>query len=241
MPLSKVNRPGLNTGVTDNSDATAITIDSSENVTFAGNVDTADVRNTGDLSLTAFSSNTSMNSGLSAKILLDNAGTGYGQITMTTGGGGAGTFNGLNIDPNGRVTKPSQPYFFAKTGRAGDGYTDNPYQFRNVVHNVGGHFKTSSGTGQWSRFTAPVSGKYLFTAFPAYLQSGVNFSVRITVNGGTQGELARFIQGSAASHCGFTCSTILNLSANDYVELQAGFTPYHLNTTTNFFSGMLIG
>ena len=147
----------------------------------------------------------------------------------------------FQIDASGRVTKPSQPYFFAKTGRAGDGYTDDPYQFRNVVHNVGGHFKTSSGTGQWSRFTAPVGGKYLFTAFPAYLQAGVNFSVRITVNGGVQGELARFIQGSAASHCGFTCSTILNLSVNDYVELQAGYTPYHLNTTTNFFSGMLIG
>jgi hypothetical protein len=32
MPLSKINRPGLNTGVTDNSDATAVTIDSSERV-----------------------------------------------------------------------------------------------------------------------------------------------------------------------------------------------------------------
>lgn len=32
MPLSKINRPGLNTGIADSSDATAITIDSSERV-----------------------------------------------------------------------------------------------------------------------------------------------------------------------------------------------------------------
>ena len=32
MPLSKVNRPGLNTGIADSSDATAVTIDSSERV-----------------------------------------------------------------------------------------------------------------------------------------------------------------------------------------------------------------
>ena len=32
MPISKVNRPGLNTGIADSSDATAVTIDSSERV-----------------------------------------------------------------------------------------------------------------------------------------------------------------------------------------------------------------
>ena len=38
MALQKVNRNLLNTGVSDSSDATAITIDSSENVTFSGTV-----------------------------------------------------------------------------------------------------------------------------------------------------------------------------------------------------------
>ena len=38
MALQKVNRNLLNTGVSDSSDATAITIDSSENVTFAGTI-----------------------------------------------------------------------------------------------------------------------------------------------------------------------------------------------------------
>ena len=36
MATQKIDRNMLNTGIVDNSNATAITIDSSENVTFAG-------------------------------------------------------------------------------------------------------------------------------------------------------------------------------------------------------------
>ena len=42
MALTKVSRSLLNTGVADASDATAISIDSSENVTLAGDLDLAD-------------------------------------------------------------------------------------------------------------------------------------------------------------------------------------------------------
>ena len=45
MALQKVVRNMLNTGVSDSSDATAITIDSSENVTFAGTVALGDNKN----------------------------------------------------------------------------------------------------------------------------------------------------------------------------------------------------
>ena len=46
MALTKIPRGLLDTGIADSSDATAITIDSSENVTFAGNI-----LKTGDLTL----------------------------------------------------------------------------------------------------------------------------------------------------------------------------------------------
>jgi len=39
MALTKVNRGGLNTGISDSSDATAITIDSSENVTLSSDIE----------------------------------------------------------------------------------------------------------------------------------------------------------------------------------------------------------
>ena len=39
MPLTKIKRGGLDTGITDNSDANALTFDSSENATFVGSID----------------------------------------------------------------------------------------------------------------------------------------------------------------------------------------------------------
>ena len=38
MPLTKIKRGGLDTGITDNSDANALTFDSSENAIFKGEV-----------------------------------------------------------------------------------------------------------------------------------------------------------------------------------------------------------
>ena len=38
MPLTKIKRGGLDTGITDNSDANALTFDSSENANFSGDV-----------------------------------------------------------------------------------------------------------------------------------------------------------------------------------------------------------
>ena len=145
----------------------------------------------------------------------------------------------LSINTDGNVLKPSQPFFVAKPTASGDGQTRDPYKFENVIHNVGNHFVTS-GTGAHERFVAPVTGRYMFTAMPGYLQGGNNFAVRFLINGSIFAEPVRFIQGSAASHCAFTCSIIVQLSANDYVTLSpAGFT-YHINTTYTFFSGILL-
>ena len=138
------------------------------------------------------------------------------------------------------VTKPYQPFFFAKPTASGDGQTRNPYKFENVTHNIGGHFVTS-GTGAHERFVAPVAGNYYFATMPGYLQAGVNHATRIAVNGSEMSELSRFIQGSAGSHCAFGASIMLRLAANDYVTIHPQYTPYHLNTNTCYFCGMLVG
>jgi len=146
----------------------------------------------------------------------------------------------MTLNGSGQLTKPFQPFFFAKPTASGDGQTRSPYKFENVIHNVGSGFVTS-GTGAHERFVAPVTGNYLFSTMPGYLQGNVNHGTRVQINGGDFAELSRFIQGSAGSHCGFGASIILRLSANDFVTLVPQYTPYHLNTNTCFFCGMLIG
>jgi len=126
--------------------------------------------------------------------------------------------------------RSSKYNFFKKKG----------YKFENVTHNIGGHFVTS-GTGAFERFVAPVAGNYYFATMPGYLQAGVNHATRIAVNGSEMSELSRFIQGSAGSHCAFGASIMLRLAANDYVTIHPQYTPYHLNTNTCYFCGMLVG
>jgi len=78
MALTKIPRGLLDTGITDSSDATAITIDSSENVTFAGNIAhasnfTIDVG--GDITLDADGGDINFHDG----------GTLFGQISNSSG------------------------------------------------------------------------------------------------------------------------------------------------------------
>lgn len=146
----------------------------------------------------------------------------------------------VRINANGNVLKPSQPFFYARPTASGDGQTRDPYKFENVIHNVGNHFVTS-GTGAYERFVAPVTGRYMFTSMAGYLQGGNNFAIRFLINGSILAEPVRFIQGSAASHCAFTCSIVVQLQANDYVTLSSSGFTYHINTTYTFFSGTLLG
>ena len=62
----------------------------------------------------------------------------------------------MEIDPEGRVTKPLQPAFhvdYDGTASVSDG---SVLTYPNVVLNQGSHYSTSTG-----KFTAPVAGNYL--------------------------------------------------------------------------------
>ena len=151
----------------------------------------------------------------------------------------------MRISKEGYMTKPYQPSFLVAAGRAGDGYTDSPYQFRTAVRNVDSAFKMGSGTGQYSYYYVPVTGLYLFTTHAAYQQSGVSFNTRIhryNSAGAVQEvlELHRNV-GFSGSHSGGAGSCMMYCTAGDYVYVAPDFTPYHLNTTLNFFAGCLLG
>ena len=69
MPLTKIKRGGLDTGITDNSDANALTFDSSENANFLGNVGVKQSSPSSDNSSTAFLHIGSSSTDLSGLIL----------------------------------------------------------------------------------------------------------------------------------------------------------------------------
>ena len=161
-----------------------------------------------------------------------------GHIKLQTSG--SSYADKLIVDPSGRVTMPYQPYFYARPTTAGDGQTANPYTFANVIHNVGGHFKTDAGTGQYQIFTAPIDGIYSFQTCPGYKQTGIDWNVSFRINGIAYAEVARFI-GSPSSHSLCTGSITLKLSAGDYVDVTNLGNAYHINPGYNFFCGYLVG
>ena len=145
----------------------------------------------------------------------------------------------LTIDSSGRVTKPNQPYFYVRSGRQGDGFTDSIYIFNTVIHNDGNCWVTS-GTGANSRFVAPISGIYIFSASPAYKQTNFDWTTYFRVNGTQYAEPSRLVGTPPNSHSLANSTIILKLNGNDYVDLQSAGVQYHNNETFNHFTGTLL-
>ena len=83
-----------------------------------------------------------------------------GVYEISTSNAGSMTVR-LRVDENGYVTKPAHPAFFV-TMNGGDQTTAaaNIMPFDTVVHNNGGHFKTSGA--DIYNFVCPVDGYYFF-------------------------------------------------------------------------------
>ena len=138
----------------------------------------------------------------------------------------SGYLNSYNTDTNkatlsqkadGQVNFPNQPSFRAYTNTAG---TTGEITFTNTGHNIGSNYSTSNG-----RFTAPVAGCYLFT-FMVLIDPATNGNyerVLFAVNGTTEvaygDSLVQLNFSSLSSYHALTGSTIIKLSANDYVSL----------------------
>jgi hypothetical protein len=143
----------------------------------------------------------------------------------------------MRIDYSGRVTMPYQPGFYTRRSVQGDNRAANAQEWSVTgtgSFNTGGHFNASNG-----RFTAPVSGKYVFVAVPGYKQTGIDFSWKFAVNGTTFNEPVRFL-GALNSHSTATGAFVASLTAGDYVTVEMG-SLHHANSSVNFFSGYLLG
>jgi len=148
----------------------------------------------------------------------------------------------IKIDSSSRVTTSNNCYFSAvkTTQQSLTAQTWTLANLESTDYNVGSHFDTST-----DRFTAPIDGYYSFS-YTAYFLTAVTgyLYTALKKNGsfvqyGTGLQTNAHLNDNTLSH-----STILSLSANDYVEMWV----YHgaagsLNqgTTRTRFSGYLIG
>lgn len=148
----------------------------------------------------------------------------------------------MQIDASGRVTMPYQPAFIAvKSGNQIPNTTaTTKVTYEDTELNDGGAYNTST-----SRFTAPVAGKYLFIIlFNPYNISNALYNVLLYKNGSAIRNLARGNMSSDSDLC-LPSSVVLNLSANDYIEVyvQIADTAWGISGGGywNSFSGYLLG
>ena len=146
----------------------------------------------------------------------------------------------MRIDLSGRVTTPSQPSFLVRRNGDQTGYNPNNYAhsviFNQEEYDIGNNVSTTTGL-----FTAPVNGVYIFFA-SAYSTTNNFGQAWFTVNGG-RGSASDFVK--AAADAFVNCSVIFKLSANDTV----GYHPHGSGTSATikanenhtWFKGHLIG
>ena len=139
---------------------------------------------------------------------------------------GTGGVVRFEIDAEGRVTMPYQPAFsaynlatasqYAVTGDTWSTFDSNLTNWNTTKWyadtNVGSGFSTSNG-----RFTAPVAGKYRLNLHVSYYVQNTAYVV-IYKNGTYQAPYALAYTTPSASYQSLSVSSIIPLSAGDYVE-----------------------
>lgn len=158
---------------------------------------------------------------------------------------GSGSSNyGITQDSTGRVRLPLNPCFRAYgTPATANG---NVIIWSNVLYNIGGHYNQPS-----ARFTAPVAGRYFFAFSNIGANAAQTFRYLPRINGTI---FAGFYQLRLDSIHNDTSdiyapngakTVILNLSANDYVDVlyqSSGANQYAAASQVfAYFMGYLIG
>lgn len=145
----------------------------------------------------------------------------------------------FRIDSVGRVTMPSQPFFYARKTTNQTIATGTTVEFNTTTTNIGSHYNTST-----YRFTAPIAGVYSFSA-----------KVWMGKNGGSYGSFDPRVNGSlipnsaGAYYDGSINSTGLanyivnfqySLNVSDYVDFTVGGNANLVLDNSGYFCGFLV-
>ena len=157
---------------------------------------------------------------------------------------GAGGSGHLHIDGSGRVTKPSQPHFQARSNAGNSGNTWQAGQvikFQTVGVNQGSHYDASTG-----RFTAPVAGFYQFN-FTGFGYNGGAVGVNtvtaaLNINGTNYIMLVYESNSAGNTYPSATGSAAVYLNASDYAQIYVQAQGIYADTTNLYchFSGFLV-
>jgi hypothetical protein len=146
----------------------------------------------------------------------------------------------LSIDSAGRVTMPAQPSFLAQV----DGGQSFSVGWNLVT--IRTHTSTFDNGNNVNytteRFTAPIAGKYLFSAAVTINGSNTDGTITLYKNGSDVNCGASQAFGSNLASSNLTY--VLNLAANDYIQVYYYASGSVTTRDTNFagyFSGYLIG
>lgn len=181
--------------------------------------------------------------GVSSGLFNIVAGGGTG-IAFHTNGTNS-TFERMRIDASGRITMPFQPAFHAYGGGSVSVSVSNYIlALTGTITNRGSHYNTSN-----YRFTAPVTGMYMFAHRATWGSTGSGVAVFLAVNGSAAGgvsaatEVFGYTTGSSY-HTTSACVTFIQLNVNDYVEARAtvfNSSAQTLDLTRCSLSGYFVG
>lgn len=141
----------------------------------------------------------------------------------------------MRIDSSGRVTMPYQPSFRVQ-GLPAVVSSGNTFLWATESHDIGNNYNPTNG-----RFTAPVTGVYIFHASSMGDATDSRLMLRMRINGN------QVVQGSSSSNASqyqdSKATIIIKLTANDYVDVyNAGNkSTYGTGTLENYFAGHLLG
>ena len=144
----------------------------------------------------------------------------------------------IQVNSSGHVTKPAQPAFCVYRSQSGWSLSaGDTFVFNAAEFNVGSHYNTSNG-----RFTAPVTGTYVFHFYSIYTGNASNDYIQMYKNGArlNVGDV-HFTNSVGSAWDAVHYSRVIQLDVNDYVYMRTGSGHTFHGNNWGGWSGYMLG